>query len=343
MTAKEPKKPTSKKESPSVARSLIEAKEPCPYVLVISPDITRRSRFTSKFLETFTDEKNSEALITQLDCREYDNRMLASVREVSQSLSLFSARQFLVLQGIDELKAHEAKDILDIVAQSSPGNSVLAIASKVQVTTNLYKFFEKQGTVVSFEELKGFELKRWASRECVNQGISKIDERALDLLLEMSQGDVDYLVKLIEVASLYSEEGAVTEADIGKLFRISLSHSEFALADEILAGNSYKAKMLLAELLREGKNPFGLIAIMSRSVMQVMTVRLELDRGNQESRIRDLLGISPWQYNKVVTHARRMKPLQLKRVLSSLLKADVRLKSRSVAVEDILNDVITAV
>ncbi len=332
--------PPSQKTIQNTAKALLEAKNPHSALLIISLDKVRRERFLNKYLETFAHPAHENSLISSFDCREFSSRMIGEIREASQTLPLFTSNQFIILHYLDSLKANEAKDVCQVVVQAGGGSTIIGVSPKLASASLLFKSFAKNGEVLAFEELKGEGFRRWAERECRQKGVNEISDRALGLLIQLAQGDLDTLTQLIEVAALYAEEKTLSELDIQNLFHISLSHSEFALVDEIVSGNSQRAQLLLAELLREGKSPFGLIAIIARSLSQLITIRLELDAGRSESYIRDILKMPPWQYNKLIPHARRATAPRFKKALNNLLKADIRLKSRSVAIEDILQDVI---
>jgi DNA polymerase-3 subunit delta len=105
--------------------------------------------------------------------------------------------------------------------------------------------------------------------------------------------------------------------------------SDFELAEQLLSGKRGATEVLLNKLVLQGSSPFMLIGLLAKTFGSLVRIRALLDKGLSSQEIKEDLGISPWLLNKYLPLAKRASLQILAEHLSALLKADFRLKDRS--------------
>lgn len=318
----------------SDAKAILGASEPVRLALVTSIDRTRRERFSDRFLSTFFKDSSS---IESYDCRELDSESIKTISLRSDNLSLFSQRKIVFFRHVDSLSAKELKEITLFADQRPQDTYILFQGEKFPEKSLFLQYCRKHGAVIEFPELKGPELRRWIRKESALNGVSDVGDDAVELLCRLSEDNLDSLVHHISVAALYVEDGKITVPVLYELYRSILHGNDFEIADLLFDGQAPRARVLLAEALQDGRNPYGILSILGRLCGQVTTTRFETDMGTSLAQIREALGVAPWQFNKISTFARKNKDEALRNRLRKLLVTDSRLKSRSVHIADILD------
>lgn len=318
----------------SEAKTILEAKDPHPLVLVTSIDRTRRERFTERYTKHFFNEESSREVY---DCRDVSGDKIKLIASQTDNLSLFSTHKILIFKYVDALSAAEMKILQECIDRRGIDTSVLLLAEKIPEKSVFLQYCRKHGAVIEFPELKGPELRRWIRKESSLCGVSEIGDDAIEFLCALSEESLDALVHFIGIASLYVENGKITIKDLHDLFKSVLHSNDFEIADMVFDGRASKARLLLAQSLADGGNPYGVVSIVGRLCSQVAVARFESDTGGGLAQVREALSVSPWQFNKITNFSRKNTSDHLRERLKLLLKADSRLKNRSVHIADILD------
>lgn len=318
------------KKTNDLIKELFSAPTPPPYLLFLTPDETRRARFLDKFKKTYP------GTLTTFDAEDLDQTAIRKLSDTLQSYSLFGGKETIILKNIDSLTAANLKILQEEILKKDFANTLVMVGKPLPTSSIFLKFCQQQNRAIVLPELKGVELKQWISKEVKFQGVSAVEEGVIDGLMEIADGDVDGISQKIELLSLYSADGSVTRKDLKEIFNHVHDQNEFALFDLAVSGQRVKAELLLGRLLSQGKSPFGLMAIWSRTVGQLLTMNMLYAKKTPEGVIRQAIGLAPWLFTKLSPLVKRLSLSKLTAMQKRLLRVDSLLKNRSLGHYELL-------
>ena len=337
-------------------KKILQLKD-CPNVLLIlAPDEIRKLRIFDLLLEAFPPSSallssalpkqlNSgrgrfDAAVKKLDAAALDSAAIGALLDDISALSLFSGKRFFLIREIESLAVPLQKPLLELIKRLSDDTKLIMIGSKLAQSNPIRKTLEQGESVIELEELKGTDLRRWVQKELKRLGFMKFSEGTIEMISALGDESPDQIVKIVEHLAVFCDSDQITPQDIQKVFVQRLAPGEFDFLEAVVQGKTVKAEVLLHNLLAGGKNPFLLLALFARSFSNYLAIKSLLQKGLQPNEIRDLMGMSPWVFNKNIAAARNYTMEKLKNCLGLILKADSRLKNRSLGNEAIFSDLL---
>ncbi len=312
----------------------------CPSsVLVLAPDEIRRERIISKVLGTFFKQQAPD----RINLGDLSKDEFRSVSEDFGALSLFSQRRVFLLGRVDQAKA-ELVDLLLPVLKSQPtGTHLILNGTKLPSNSRLLKFFKDKDLALVLEDPSAVELGRWAEKELGGVGIKNSSPALLrgivDLAMLQSERDsrpcCDAAYDIIERLSLFKDKEA-TVADLRALFPESDQVSEFVLIEALSKGEGTSADLMFRTLKASGVSEFMLLGLLAKTWSSYLAIADLKANGHSDPEIASALGINNWLYNKYLSGVRGQGIGKLRRNLWQVLRADSRLKNRSLQPENIL-------
>jgi DNA polymerase III delta subunit len=159
------------------------------------------------------------------------NNLLNEVGEPS----LFEPTRYVVIRSIEQAKAADLEPISALLARGIEGVHLLIVGASLPNSPNFKKTLDKHAVALSFEELKGAELRRWTEREMRQHGIDGASDELVELALSLAQEDPEEVAALIEKLSLYLDGEKPTTETLRYLVPGRSSASDFELAETLLS------------------------------------------------------------------------------------------------------------
>lgn len=321
------------KDPALLVKTITSAKVAPSCVLITGPDEVRRKRVIASILDTFLPSGRDTAF-RRLDGRELTVGKIPALRQDLSSISLFTPRKFILLERFDEANAAVTKELQAILTDLPEGVCVLLTGVEAKGAAPLVKKLAAADAWIQLPELKGPEFNRWIQKELKIAGLTAGEDVA-NAVAAIAQGSADAAARVVERLALYLDDKAATSADVFRLFIEQPDPNEFALIDAITAGNRARAEVLLHQLFAEGKNAFLVLALVSRTFSNYLQIKQLLKAGHSGPEIRQLLGTSPWVFNRQLEAVRRYSLRHLVRIMTDLAATDSRLKNRSLGPEEV--------
>ena len=227
-------------------------------------------------------------------------------------------------------KVVDLEPLTNFLNKKIDGVHVIIVGEGFPQSQNFKKGIEKLATVLIFEPLKGAELRRWTERELKTAGVSGTTDEMVELALSLAAEDPETVSALIEKLSLYLDGDAPTPEVMRTLIPGRSSASDFELADALMSRKRASTEVLIHQLFSQGSSPFMLLGLLTKTFVSLYRIRAMLDRGLQQNDIRLALGISPWLFNRYIPIARTQTLGALSNHCEALLRADFRLKDKSI-------------
>jgi DNA polymerase III delta subunit len=342
--------------NPAELVKAILAGQDCPLLVeILSPDFVRRKRILNLFLNKFLPGAVSSKGVTpigakheagpglallRMDGRTFTERELRTLRDELGALSLFSKKRFFSIEHVDEVEPELHKALAELAANASHDVRIIISGSKLPESSALKKLAKEKHTLIELEELQGAELKRWIEKELRQAGFGSWEDGVVALITEVGESSPDTIVQDIEHLSLYLESDTLSVKNVEQLFVQRTVAGEFELIDNLARGDRLKAEVQLSSLFDAGKNAFMFLGLLSRTFSNYLAIRSMLDKGLSPDKIRAELGMAPWLFNKQLSAAKNYSQKKLKRAIEIILRADSKLKNRSLGNETIFSELL---
>jgi len=318
-----------------LAQELAALPECAPSIAVVAPDGVRRERLTEMLLKPFVNTADPVA-VKRLRGEDITLRVLEELRNDLQSISLFSPKRYFVIRDIERVNAAVQKELPKLFADIPQGSHIVVTATELKTTHPLHKLLSKANRLIELPALEGIELKRWIQKELKNAGLTDIENGVIEAIADVGDGSPDRIIAIIERVSLYLDGGKVAVKDVRSLFSATPDPNEFALIDAIAGSNPAGIEVLLHELFEEGKNPFLLLSLLGRTFSNFLVIKRLLDSGRAPGDVRQLMGMTQWVFDKQVQGLRRYTAPQLSKALSAIVRADSKLKNKSLGTDEVI-------
>lgn len=306
----------------------ITSQKVCPLcVLITSPDRVRRERAVRYAIGRFAGSNyRPKSYSFGEQGRSNFSAFLSDISEPS----LFEPTRYVLINAIEQAKVVDLEPLTALLSKKIEGLHVFIAGSGLPNSQNFKKAIDKLATSIAFEPLKGAELRRWTERELKQGGVEGASDEIMELVISLAGEEPEQISALIEKLSLYLDGDKPTADVIRKLTPGRPSASDFELADALLSKKRGATEVLIHNLISQGSSPFMLLGLLTKTFVTLYRIRALLDRGAQQQDIRTSLGISPWLFNKYIPIAKSQSLASLSKHCDTLLRADFRLKDKSI-------------
>ncbi|MFT7217454.1 MAG: DNA polymerase-3 subunit delta [Paraglaciecola sp.] len=181
-----------------------------------------------------------------------------SLLEATQTLSLFSNRQYIELELPTGKPGTEGAKILTALSQQANPDILLVIhgakIGKDVQSSKWFKSVDKIGVYVPCYPLDANQLQQWLAKEMKHQGLDPA-VNTCQLLTEFCEGNLLAAKQEIEKLMLLYPDGKPTIKQVEQAVVDQSRFNVFQLVDVLLAGDGQKAVKMLYRLESEGVEP----------------------------------------------------------------------------------------
>lgn len=315
-------------------------KEISPFVLLVAPDFTRKQRI----IQWISSKLNT--LPVRFNASQFSKKTAAAIADELSSLSLFSKGTFVILSEIQQLKADQMDSVLKLPALAASGSCLLMTGEALPRSKKLQEFAKKNGVFIAlpaWNKGRNVDLKEardWIEKEFSRHGVS-CDRNVAELLVQASGADLDQCATMITQSTLYADRQKVTADMITTLFGFPAEGDIFRVIDLLLSGKRGNAIILLQELLDRNENAFQLLAVIARTLTKLLELKMLLSKGVAAARAKQEIRVyQDSTFSRYVNLARSRSVGQLQAGLESVLRADARLKNKSLGSDLIIYDLV---
>jgi len=203
---------------------------------------------------------------------------------------------------------------------------LVLIDGKISGQNPLLKNLSPKVLVKVFPLLRGNNLKAWIKRR-VGDGSGNITPEAVNLLAELTGGNLWVMNSEIEKLLLYAEGRTITHDDVKRLTSYSQEANIFNLVDAIIASQIGTAQGILYRLYREGASATYILAMITRQFRLIAQVK-DMTPGLSRSQIQDRLGLkSSFSLDKTLEQAESYSLERIKEAYNKFLETDLAIKT----------------
>jgi DNA polymerase-3 subunit delta len=260
--------------------------------------------------------------------------------EAAKTLPMMARTRFVLVRGIEDLKAEGREALVDYLESPSESTCLLMTAEKLDGKTRLAKRAKKYGYWVDASPLKPAQLRSFAKAEAKRRG-HKLGPEAAAALVDAIGNDLVAMDDALERLSLFVGEKAAIEADaVGECISRVRVDTIWALVDAVGLRDARQALKAAASLLSAGEPPLRILAMVARQLRMVARVRTGLRSGLSANEAAREAGAPGFKARELATAARRFRNRELAGAFRVLAETDLAMKSSRRAPETILQGAI---
>lgn len=278
--------------------------------------LREKTRWITEFSKKFGDEN-----VSRVDASTTSIRTLLD--EVSV-LPFLAEKRLIVIDGVPKCSKEDIELLEKCV---HPSALVLFVDAKPDKRSGGVKELLKQAKVKTFDPPKGPVLQTWMRAFAKEQGIT-IDPTALQTLIEYTGDDQSMLAREIEKLASYHPGQTVTRDDVELLCVPTEEGVVWKISDLLATGGKQQALLYAHRLISRGGDAYGLWAILSSMLKNLVAVHAASDAGiHSQSEIAEETGIHPFAVRSLVQYSRRLDSQKASRFVHWAADADRALKT----------------
>jgi DNA polymerase-3 subunit delta len=249
--------------------------------------------------------------------------------ERANTMSFF-ANSLVVVEDVTYFQDGQTVDMkpfLDYFANPNPSTCLLFIAESVHRGRKFYKALDKIGEIFEFcAPKRAQDWLTWVQSELKVRGKS-MDAQVASLFIEWAGHHTGVLSQELDKLVVFSgDRQKITTEDIKAITPRTMEASVFDLLDAVAGRSSAKALKTLQEVLRQ-EHPLKVLTLLVRQVRLLLGCNALRKRGGNVTEAPSVLGISPYEAQKVWQQSLRLSNEQLSVAMFECLKTDVAIKT----------------
>lgn len=234
---------------------------------------------------------------------------------------------FLTGAGKDSIDEQSIDKLLKYINNPNDKTTVIFVVEndKLDERKKIVKELKNKAVVKQFNKLKENDLMEYAKKIC-EQNKYKISSKALTILVERVENNLEFLSREIEKLMLYAiDKKEITEEDILESVRKPVADDVFSLVDAVVKKDTNKILDVYNQLLLNNEEPIKVIAILANQFRLIYQTKKLYKLGYSEKDIASKLGIHP--YRVKLANEVNLKEIELLSYLEQLADLDIDIKT----------------
>lgn len=260
------------------------------------------------------------------------------VRDALETLPMMAPARVVVLQNAHELKDKEW-DILQPMIDAPPmGVSFVVTAVKIDKRKRFWKRFLESGVSLECKRPYDNQIPEWIEFLAKKHRVrfSHDAASALQQVVGSTLSDLDGEIQKLSIYCGGRKTGASTATidvsveDVLKVASPVRIESVFDFAEAVGHGDRVRALYCLANLLDQGQNEVGILALVARHIRILRTFVDGVREGLSGPKLAARAGVSPYFARDYAEQAKVWTPKKIELTLEALVDTDKALKSSTV-------------
>lgn len=279
---------------------------------------------------------------------EGDSLSFGQIFSQVEMLPMMDTRRILVIKNPsflvrDQWQDDQIQRFLDLHRHGLATTTTILWSETLDKRKKLVKDIAKIGSVIGFERLDEVECAKWLRQEAKRLQMSLPLAMAQYFVERSGYLHQDSEVDLYQMLSwLEKLTGSIRGQEIDKrsidvLLDQAVEANVFKWVDAVFEGQGRLVAIQQQALLENDEAPLKLLYMLHRHLRQLYKVKLMLDEGYSQTAISDQLSLKPFVVKKSAGQVAKWSRPMLSDLISVFQKADLWMKSSSMAPETILD------
>lgn len=255
----------------------------------------------------------------------------AQIRDAVETLPMMAQVRVVVLKDADKLNDKDWDQLSRLIEDPVPSTALVCVGSKIDKRKKFIKKFIEKGVVVEFKRPYDNQIPDWIRSISKKHGL-QLSPDAVSTVHELVGSNLlDINGELKKLTQYMGEKKKVSSEDVLAVVSRIRVDSVFDLTEAIGRNDRARALICLANLLDNGQNEVGVLALISRHVRILKLVSDGVKEGLSGPRLSSRAGVSPYFLKSYVDQARSWNERKIEHTFQALLDTDRALKSSPVA------------
>ncbi len=248
------------------------------------------------------------------------------VIDLAETMPFFAERRVIVLENSGLFKSGGEK-MAEYLTQPAPTAYFVFVESEVDKRSKLYKQVQQLGRAVEFSVQDERTLKRWIAG-ILKKDNKQITELTVEYFLDKVGTDMENIRSELEKLICYTMDKEVVEReDIDKVCTNRISNHIFDMVTAIGDKQTERALTLYYDLLALKEPPMRILFLIARQCNTLLQVKQLKNKGFDNKRIGEKVGLPGFVAGKYVTQAAKFKEKELKRAVERCVEAEESVKT----------------
>ncbi len=324
--------------NPTQFRELIaEAKEEDNFLLYGKDDYLK-SLFLRSLRKSFLDEATAGFNYTALESS--DVKDASDIIDKLNTLPAFATKRMVVLRRPESLRKSIKQDLKNYKV---PSTAILVLYSYEYKTDKLS--FASKGKIgcksINFPSPNQQDLIDWAN-EFLKDWDKKIERKALIWLTKQIIPDLILLKQEIDKLALYTmDKPGIRLDDVKLMLSEGREYSFYNFTRALQGKKSRDIGIQLAKLLSFGENGIRVIYTVAGEFIQLLQVKLLMERGKNNQQIAKQIGLNPYVTKIIMGTSKRYTGQELREIIALLLQLEMDYKKGKLT-DSLIPSIITA-
>lgn len=302
-----------------------------PATLIYGSNIYTAEEYYKELTERFIRENNSESL----HVFDGESAIASDIAMAVNSQSLFGGANELI--AIRRLGSNaELKDELLEIIESLPSDTQLIVFEpKIDKRSKLFKTLKKSHDSMEFTDLTDAELNNWIAQKVKLRG-GTIQPGASRIIAARAKGDMVRISNELDKLLNYNKN--VTQEAVKLLIDESPDDNIFELLNHVASNSKPQALNKLNELLDAQIEPHYILVMIAWQASNMLAVKVA--KGASDAEIASKLSMNPYAVSRTKSAVRSIDQKQLKIMAEKVRDADIKIKTTSVDVVQVIKQLI---
>lgn len=249
--------------------------------------------------------------------------------ERANTISFFQGRLIIVedIPYFQEGQGDSLDPYFAYFKNPNPGTCLLFLAESVHKGRKFYKAVEQAGVIMEFTAPKrAQEWQAWLDAELKARGKTMRPD-IKNLFLEWAGHQPGVLSQELDKIVLYvGERETIRAEDIREIVPQASEATVFELLDSVAARSSGQALQKLHDVLRQ-EHALKVLTLLARQVRLILGCQALRQQGGDVQDAPRLLGIKPYEAQKLWRQSEKLSPQQMEMALRECLATDIGIKT----------------
>ena len=198
--------------------------------------------------------------------------------------------------------------------------------SAQELSKEPFKTISSLGDVISADRVPSSKVKEIV-RKKLEREAGGIEEEALELLVEMCQGDLMILKGETDKLIAYAEGKKITEQDVRRVCTPWGSYGIFEFLDAFFEKDLRKSLLALKEMFSSGIPPLQIMTTLGNYAIRIYTLHLLLEEGMSLDKALETVGIKhKFSQLKFKSYLEKLPKEKARELIESLYRLDLSVK-----------------
>lgn len=255
----------------------------------------------------------------------------AAVRDAVETLPMMAQARIVVVKGAQDFSEKDWEQLMPLIESPVPSTAFVCVASKIDKRKKHFKRFLDHGVAIEFKRPYDNQIPDWI-RTLSKRHDVKMSADAVEVFHQLVGSNLqDINGELQKLRQYLGDKKTATPDEVLKAVSRVRIESVFDLSEAIGRNDRARALDCLVNLLDNGQNEVGVLALVTRHVRILKLVSDGLKEGLSGGRLSSRAGVSPYFLKSYIDQARAWNERKIERTFQALLDTDRALKSSPVA------------